>query len=277
MTERVPLYLSATGDPAEAPSGDTIRGCAPLDSPVFTNSFSVTANGASTISATRSSANTAGPTFQFVKQRGTTASPADAVAGDILGNVLFRARLGGASRSGANIYAVLESGASSGADSPTSLVFATTPDGSEFVVENLRIDSTGALQQGYALTHGWVQLPLTKVNTTDATVTTLQTITLPSAYATRLRVTVVARRTGGALGTAEDCAAYERIVLAKMVTGTAVIVGAVLNGQTMDLESQTLWDCTVDNSGGTLRVRVTGAVSNNITWLCQVQVLNVNT
>ena len=249
---------------------------AQLNAPTMLNSFSVTADGASTISVTRSSDNTSGPTLQFIKQRGTTASPSDAAAGDIGGNVLFRVRLGGASRNIANIYAVLESGASAGADSPGSLVFETTPDGSATQVERLRIDSTGQLRRGFGLLYGWKMRPLATVTTTDATLTTLETIPMTSAYASRVKVSVVARRTGGTLGTAEDCAAYERVVLCKMVTGTAVIVGAVLNGQAMDLESQALWDCTVTNSGGNLLVQVTGAISNNITWLCQTQVWEVN-
>ena len=118
--------------------------------------------------------------------------------------------------------------------------------------------------------------PLAKVNTTDAAVTTLETIPMSSAYASRVRVDVVARRTGGTLGTAEDCASYGRVLLCKMITGTAVIVGMVQNEPPIDSESQVGWECTVTNSGGNLLVQVTGAVGNNITWMCQTQVWEVN-
>ena len=268
-----------TGLPAAGASGESLtwgQTGAQLNAPTFLNSFSVTADGASSISITRSSDNTAAPTLLLAKQRGTGASPSDAAAGDIGGYVVFRVRLGGALRTIAAISAVLEPGASAGADSPGSLVFETTPDGSATQAERLRIDSTGQLQRGFGLLYGWKLRPLAKVNTTDATLTTLETIPMTSAYASRVRVDVVARRTGGVLGTAEDCAAYGRVLLCKMVTGTAVIVGSVQNEPPIDSESQVGWECTVTASGGNLLVQVTGAISNNITWLCQTQVWEVN-
>ena len=115
-----------TGLPAAGASGESLtwgQTGAQLNAPTFLNSFSVTADGASSISITRSSDNTAAPTLLLAKQRGTGASPSDAAAGDIGGYVVFRVRLGGALRTIAAISAVLEPGASAGADSPGSLVF----------------------------------------------------------------------------------------------------------------------------------------------------------
>lgn len=103
------------------------------------------------------------------------------------------------------------------------------------------------------------------VNTTDATVTTLYTFTLPASTDVGIEARVVARRTGGSSGTAEDGAYYILNALYKMVSGTtATIIGSV--GQTVVGESQAGWDATLDTTGATVRVRVQGASNNNVTW-----------
>lgn len=103
-----------------------------------------------------------------------------------------------------------------------------------------------------------------RATTTDATVTTLQTITIPASTTVNIVTRVVARRTGGAAGVAEDGAAYERVATVKNVAGTATLIGAVATPYTM--EDQAGWDCTIDVTGATARVRVTGAINNNVTW-----------
>lgn len=102
-----------------------------------------------------------------------------------------------------------------------------------------------------------------RVGTTNATVTTLFTMAIPASTACLLEAFVVARRTGGAAGTAEDCAAYVIRGLFNQVAGAANIVG-----QTQNIigESQAGWDCVFDVNGTDARVRVTGAASNNISW-----------
>lgn len=100
--------------------------------------------------------------------------------------------------------------------------------------------------------------------TTDATVTTLHTVTIPASTTMFIEAKVVARRTGGTAGTAEDGAAYIRRAAVKDVAGTATIIGAVQDGFTA--EDQAGWDCTIDVTGTTARIRVTGALDNNITW-----------
>lgn len=111
--------------------------------------------------------------------------------------------------------------------------------------------------------------------TTDATVTTLQTITIASGYSCLIRAIVTARRTGGSSGTANDSAGYERILMVKDVSGTATVVGAINNLFTA--EDQAGWDCTIDVTGATARVRVTGAAANNITWHSTVKVYPLST
>jgi hypothetical protein len=103
-----------------------------------------------------------------------------------------------------------------------------------------------------------------RVATTDATVTTLQSITIPASTTVQIHARVTARRTGGASGTAEDGAGYTIIGTFKNVAGTATQIGATTALSTH--ESQAAWDCVFDVTAATARIRVTGAASNNVTW-----------
>lgn len=103
-----------------------------------------------------------------------------------------------------------------------------------------------------------------RVATTDATVTTLHTYTIPASTTVVLEAHVVARRTGGVAGTGEDGAGYGIVATFKNVAGTATQIGAttVLYSH----ESVAGYDCVFDVTGATARVRVTGVASTNITW-----------
>ena len=87
---------------------------------------------------------------------------------------------------------------------------------------------------------------------------------------------IVARRTGGASGTAEDGFAMVIRGAYKNVAGTATILtnGTGAAG-TIDWESddQAAWTASLDVTGATVRVRVTGAANNNVTWhaTCLIQ------
>lgn len=73
----------------------------------------------------------------------------------------------------------------------------------------------------------------------------------------------MARRTGGAGGAAGDYATYEITASANNEAGT-LNIDAVTT--TVIWEDQAGWDATIDASGTDIRIRVTGAASNNITW-----------
>lgn len=103
-----------------------------------------------------------------------------------------------------------------------------------------------------------------RVATTDATVTTLFTATVPVNHTVIVSGYVVARRTGGSGGAANDGAGYRVEFCAKNTSGTAALIGA--GTVTVLGESQAGWDVTLDASGGTIRVRVTGAANNNVSW-----------
>ena len=102
------------------------------------------------------------------------------------------------------------------------------------------------------------------LRTTDETVTTLHTETVPVNIGVCVSGYVVARRTGGASGAANDGAAYRVEFLAKNTAGTAALIGS--GTVTVLGESQAGWDCTLAASGGTILVQVTGAAGNNVTW-----------
>jgi hypothetical protein len=102
-----------------------------------------------------------------------------------------------------------------------------------------------------------------RVATTDATVTTLHTFTVPASTTYAIEAIVIARRTGGVSGTAEDGARYILNAVYKNVAGTATIIGVVT--VTAD-ESVAGHDATLTTSGATVLCRVTGAATTNITW-----------
>lgn len=103
-----------------------------------------------------------------------------------------------------------------------------------------------------------------RVATTDATVTTLQTIAITASNTYQIEARVQARRTGGTSGTAEDAASYVVRGTYKTVTGAVTLVGAVTADYTA--EDQAGWDATLTISGTNVLVQVTGAANNNVTW-----------
>lgn len=86
-----------------------------------------------------------------------------------------------------------------------------------------------------------------------------------ASVTTMYEVRVTARRTGGVSGSAEDGAAYIIRGAVKNNAGTVAFLTGSPTTTTVG-ESQAGWDATLDISGSSVRVRVTGATSNNITW-----------
>jgi len=109
-----------------------------------------------------------------------------------------------------------------------------------------------------------------QTTTTDATATTLQSVTVATDSVMLIRARVVGRRTGGSAGANGDSATYERTARFKNVGGTVTIH----NLQTdFTSEDQLLWNCTLDVSGTSARIRVTGAANNSITWTVTYEVI----
>lgn len=114
-----------------------------------------------------------------------------------------------------------------------------------------------------------------RVTTTDATQTTLATIAVPASTTLHVIAHVVARRTGGSAGTAEDGAGYMIVGTYKNVAGTATIIGAI--NALITQESVAGYDATFTLSGGNLLLRVTGVLNTNITWHATVEVYAAST
>jgi hypothetical protein len=135
--------------------------------------------------------------------------------------------------------------------------------------ETLRDDLGKKLDGPMKALEGYLKLAektapiLARVMTSNATVTTLHTFPIPVNTVVHVEANVVARRTGGLAGAANDGAAYTLFFAATNTAGTAALIGSVT---VTAKESQAGWDCTADCSSGDARIRVTGAVDNDVQW-----------
>lgn len=112
-----------------------------------------------------------------------------------------------------------------------------------------------------------------QVATTDATATTLTSVTVPTDSVIYIKAKMVGRRTGGSAGSNGDSAVYERSAKFKNVGGTVTMQ----NLQTdYTAEDQLFWNGTMDVSGTSARMRVTGAANNNITWTVTYEVISLS-
>ena len=113
--------------------------------------------------------------------------------------------------------------------------------------------------------------PSGRLTTTDATVTTILTLDIEDNAAYRVTVEVLARQTNAA-----NRAAYVREFLVyREAAGAATQEGSTL-ARVTDIESNAAWDVTVDVTGNTARVRVTGAVGATINWQADAVVRKVS-
>lgn len=104
-----------------------------------------------------------------------------------------------------------------------------------------------------------------RVTTTTNTTTTIYSLPIGSSHTVGFEARVVARRTGGSGGTAEDGAFYKVAFAAKGNAGNnASLIGSAT--VTTIGESQAGWDVTVTASGGNILIQATGATNNNISW-----------
>lgn len=141
---------------------------------------------------------------------------------------------------------------------PTAYLQVTAPATTDIA---LRIESVAAGDDpGVSYMNGYV-------TTTNATVTTIQTVPIAASKTYLFHVFCSGRRTGGASGTADDGAGY---VLDLMVTTKAGVV--TINSQTLTAvgEDQAAWTFDAAVSTTNIIFRVTGAANNNISWACVV-------
>lgn len=109
------------------------------------------------------------------------------------------------------------------------------------------------------------------VSTTDATVTTIQTIAIPNNTGLLIRSFIKSRKTGGVgVGTTGDVNGYVRTVKAKNVAGV-VTIGVISSDYTS--EDIAPFNATFVVSGTNVLVRVTGSANNNVDWECKTETL----
>lgn len=120
-----------------------------------------------------------------------------------------------------------------------------------------------------------MQVRQNRVATTDATQTTLDTIAITASRTYCIQSTVVARRTGGSAGTADEGAGYDKKACYTTKAGTVTLLGSIAT--VIEVEDQAGWDFTFSVSGANVLLRVTGATNNNVTWHSTVTVSYVGT
>jgi len=102
-----------------------------------------------------------------------------------------------------------------------------------------------------------------RVATTNATPTTLMSIAMVASRTYQFEARVVARRTGGASGTADDGAVYFVRGGFTTKTGTVTLLGSLTVEAAEDVAG---WDATLAAGSGAVDVVVTGAVTTGVTW-----------
>ena len=105
---------------------------------------------------------------------------------------------------------------------------------------------------------------LISAETTDATPGNLHTFEIPDEAVTTVDVLVTAITSTAGAG-----ASYKRSITFRRNGGTVTTIGTAPPDSATDDDS---WDCTLDNSTSTARIRVTGAAATTIRWGATVRV-----
>lgn len=104
--------------------------------------------------------------------------------------------------------------------------------------------------------------------TTDATVTTLATLTLQDNTTYLITAEVVANQS-----THANRATYIRRALVYRAGGNAILEGSIQDGLTV--ESDAVWNCTIDANSTNARVLITGKATTIIDWMGKVSWLRI--
>lgn len=114
----------------------------------------IASDSATTSAMVRSSSDAQGAIANFIKQRGSGASPSIVNSGDIIGQLQWWAHDGGQIRIAAGIRSDVD-GTPGASDMPGRLVFLTTADGTANLTERMRIDNAGRVGIGAAAGTGF--------------------------------------------------------------------------------------------------------------------------
>lgn len=102
--------------------------------------------------------------------------------------------------------------------------------------------------------------------TTDGTITTLGSLTMPNNSMARVDCWV-----NGSMSDFSNIGSYQRAAHFVCTNSTASMVGSVVTTGGAG-EHNSAWDCTLDASGQTFRIRVTGAAATTVKWSAVVRV-----
>ena len=140
------VFDDTTTDLVKIMTGTLMAGANQPSAPVATEDIGVYSNSTSKIMVARSSTDTSGAVLILRKTRGTIATPTAASAGDDLGYLQWDSHNDAARSNLAYIVARAATGwAATGTDTPSEIVFGTTPDGSSTSADRWKIDSSGHL------------------------------------------------------------------------------------------------------------------------------------
>jgi hypothetical protein len=113
-----------------------------------------------------------------------------------------------------------------------------------------------------------------RVTTTGTTATTIHTVAIPATTTVMVEAKIVARRTGGVLGTAEDGGVFEITGAFKNVAGTATQIGATQAGIAVS-DSGTM-SVAFTPTGSDVLIEVTGDLTVDYTWHVHVRTYAVS-
>lgn len=199
----------------------------------------------------------------------TTASPSfvnATLSGKTPGSVIFAGTGGVLSESNANLFWDNTNGRLGlGTNAPTRRLDV---NGTSLFRGAMRYADAGASNANWEVFQA-------QTTTTDATATTLQSVTVPTDSTLLLIAKIVGRRTGGTSGANGDSAVYIRTARYKNVGGT-VSINNLQTDYTSEEFTQIAWNGTLDVSGTSARIRVTGAANNNITWTVTYEVITLS-
>jgi hypothetical protein len=101
------------------------------------------------------------------------------------------------------------------------------------------------------------------VNTVNATVTSVQTIAIPTDTIVLIESRIVGVRTGGTAGSTGDSASYVRTATYKNIGGTVTVHKRQSD---YTFEDQDSWNAVHAVSGTNAVINVNGSANNNVTW-----------
>ena len=101
------------------------------------------------------------------------------------------------------------------------------------------------------------------VSTSDATVSNVQSIAIPTNCTVMIKSKIVGARTGGTAGVLGDSAAYERTSVFKNINGSVTVHKRQSD---YTFEDQSSWNGLMSVSGTDAVIQVQGAANNNVSW-----------